>query len=255
MVADSLDHTFRMHCSNCEQPCSVVASRIMAGETVECPNCQSPVIAPAATPAEVTGRAPIDHRKSELRPLAPTGRLKPVNFVGQAVHVSSVPQVELSSPPAPASLPAIEPHTLIQEPIEEIRSAKYVESMEFQSNDATSASKPDQGEESDESSRPRRSRRRRSSSGRSSSELSWNDIGVDGLPIRRSNTVESESDAVEAEVEGTRLRDVTGLVLAVGLSLVLTQAGLWWGAGVDPLGLWPYVSGWFPNLAPTTFAQ
>ncbi|MBL8892209.1 MAG: hypothetical protein JNL67_19695 [Planctomycetaceae bacterium] len=102
------------------------------------------------------------------------------------------------------------------------------------------------GPESDE----QRSRRRRSSgrsSRRSSAERSWNEIGVDGLPIREPDESPNEEFA---SVE-TRPQDVLRLFLAFTVSLLLTQAGLWWVAGVDPLGLAPWVSSWAPWVVPS----
>ncbi|MBL8854858.1 MAG: hypothetical protein JNK57_12905 [Planctomycetaceae bacterium] len=74
---------------------------------------------------------------------------------------------------------------------------------------------------------------------------------MDGLPIN----VEAEATEPEIETAGTRVRDVAGLLVAVAISLMLTQAGLWWVAGIDPLGLAPVISGWIPNVVPQTLVR
>lgn len=106
-------------------------------------------------------------------------------------------------------------------------------------------------------------RRRRSRSGsrsrsehrrsRASGHTSWNDIGVDGLPIATDDS--SDSTELDSGTGGTRIRDVIGLFTALACSVLLTQVSLWWLVGIDPLGLGPTIADWAPSIVPTELHQ
>lgn len=235
MVTDSLEQVFQILCAKCGNPCSVGANSILAGNGVACPNCQTPLVVPAT-------KAPVaspELRPMESRAKSPTGRLKPATFFGDTVPS---PTVQAVSTPATSVTEMEKPATPSSHSVEP-GDASGVLPAEVQP--VSNRVVHDSNQSGTESGR-QRSRRRGSSARRSSSDRNWNEIGVDGLPIKQ------DSDAVEPAIEsvGTRFRDVVGLLFAVALSLLLTQAGLWWVAGVDPLGLAPFVSGWFPNVVP-----
>lgn len=268
MVADSLDQVFRIQCANCGKAGSVYASSILAGAAVKCEQCQTPLVVPTSSaakaepePQPTSSRTP---SPTGARALVPTGRLKPVSYIGGTVNSPNV----LAKTNQPSTAPTL-PSENVPKPttVQEITKPKP-ESEE--SNPTTplatklgnrAPNEPSESSDSNESNvarganeesgRTRTRRRRSSSSSRSSSDRSWNDIGVDGLPIN------ADAEATEPEIEtaGTRVRDVAGLLLAVAVSLMLTQAGLWWVAGIDPLGLAPVISGWIPNVVPQTLVQ
>jgi hypothetical protein len=58
-------------------------------------------------------------------------------------------------------------------------------------------------------------------------------------------------DLESVHVDGSSFRELSGLLLAFGLSVALTQASLWWVVGVDPLGVAPLIEQWLPGLVPT----
>lgn len=235
MVADSLEQVFRIRCAKCGNPCSVGANTILAGVVVACPNCQTPLVVP-------TAKAPVaspELRPTESRVQSPTGRLKPATFFGDSVQS---PTVQAVSIPA-TSVPELEKPATSSSNIVEPVDAPGLLPIEVQ---PVSKRAVDDSNQSGNESGRQRSRRRGSSSRRSSSDRNWNEIGVDGLPIKQDSDV--EEPAIESV--GTRFRDVVGLLFALAVSLLLTQAGLWWVAGVDPLGVAPLVSGWLPNVVP-----
>ncbi|MDP1560081.1 MAG: hypothetical protein Q8M16_01670 [Pirellulaceae bacterium] len=239
MVAESLEQVFQIQCANCGNACSVGANSILAGGAVTCPHCQSPLVVPAA-------KAPVaspELRPTESRAHSPTGRLKPVNFFGDTVKSPTVQVVStLASPTAAPATELEKPPAVTSKAVEQV-DAPGLPPTETQPVAKRSA---EDSNLSDKEPGRQRSRRRGSSSRRSSSDRSWNEIGVDGLPIKQDSEVEEPAiDSV-----GTRFQDVAVLLFALAVSLVLTQAGLWWVAGVDPLGLAPVVSGWLPNLVP-----
>lgn len=86
----------------------------------------------------------------------------------------------------------------------------------------------------------------RSSSGRSRV------TGASRVPRRDSSSYADLAaiDLESAAVAGSSFRELSGLLLAFGLSILLTQASLWWLVGVDPLGLAPLVSHWMPGVVP-----
>ncbi len=270
MVADSLDQVFRIQCANCGNMGSVLASNILAGVAVQCPHCQTPLVVPSSSPAD-TLREPTGPRAQTptgSRAQVPTGRLKPVSYIGGTSNSRNVPTTANQPPAAPTATSefVLKPESPqdVTKPGPEFEQPNSARQIVPQQRTSRDQNEPIESVVSDDSStsnlsrsateasgRTRTRRRRASSSGRSSSERSWNDIGVDGLPIN------ADSDANEPEIEtaGTRVRDVVGLLLAVAVSLMLTQAGLWWVAGIDPLGLAPIFSGWIPNVVPPTLAQ
>jgi ribosomal protein S27E len=263
MVAETLDQVFRIQCANCGKAGSVYASSILAGSAVKCEHCQTPLVVPTNNAAETvrepqpTGsRAP---SSTGARALVPTGRLKPVSYIGGTLTSPNVPITANVTPttPTPPSEPAQKPTRILETAKTEPESEKpnsttplatklsdRVPNEPAESNDSNDSNLARGARE--ESGRTRTRRRRSSSSGRS-----WNDIGVDGLPIN----MEAEATEPEIETAGTRVRDVAGLLVAVAISLMLTQAGLWWVAGIDPLGLAPVISGWIPNVVPQTLVR
>jgi len=98
------------------------------------------------------------------------------------------------------------------------------------------------------SARHSESRSRRTGRRRTTNRSGWNEIGVDGLPIRR--TERSPATELAGETEPTSPRDVIRLLAAFGVSLVLAQLSVWWLVGIDPLGLAPPLSPWLPLIVP-----
>lgn len=259
MVADSLNQSMSHQCSACGHWCSLPTQKISASESIPCPNCQSPLILPEVSAQSLPERGRASAASS--RPLPPTGRLKPATFVPAPPSLPQLaPKIEpptgeiqpthasnSETTPLPTAAPA-ELNSQTHAPASDSESAPEI-SPGVESESETESGSAAEVRDRSESSRSRR--RRSSSSRRPAGELSWNEIGVDGLPIKRNKTLEPAADE-EVSTEGTRLRDVTGLLLAFGLSLLLTQLGLWWVAGIDPLGFGPTVAGWFPQAVPQT---
>jgi hypothetical protein len=76
----------------------------------------------------------------------------------------------------------------------------------------------------------------------------WNEIGVDGLPIRGTEEFALHDSNGDAAPPSTL--DLVGWMGALAVSVLLTQLSLWWLVGVDPLGLAPVVSPWLPIAVP-----
>lgn len=260
MVADTLNQEFRINCSACGHACSIAAQELLAGHGVDCPICGARVVVPVTKVAEQPPR-PQTEANPPGRGKAPTGRLSSTrpNTLASTLRAPVAGSFTTSAPAAanndlerPDSVtvkrtPKTEPTTTAvpKEPIKKPLGQTLVPVSPEDDADEAAASE-DTGAESDE----RRSRRRRSSSRssrRSSSEKSWNEIGVDGLPIREPGESENE----EATSVETRPQDVLVLLVAFTFSLLLTQAGLWWVAGVDPLGIAPWVPSWASWLVPS----
>ncbi len=86
--------------------------------------------------------------------------------------------------------------------------------------------------------------RRGSSAGRASSRKG---AGREATQLAELAAIDLES----VHVDGSSFRELSGLLLAFGLSVALTQASLWWVVGVDPLGVAPLIEQWLPGLVPT----
>jgi hypothetical protein len=260
MVADTLNQLFRIQCTSCGQPCSVSSADILAGVAISCPSCGTRLVVPVSESNESPARDGSGPSSIPHRAKAPTGRLKPVaplSFVAPTL-VS-----EVTANPGPAVVETTATETAISEPSGHPPAEPVHPSPPGQHDRDVPMVDPTERDSQlinvteDTTEEPRRSRRSRNSSSkrssprRSSPEPRWNEIGVDGLPI-----LDAAELATEEEPHGgTQLRDVTGLLLAFGLSLMLTQAGLWWVAGIDPLGIAPTFSSWLPNVVPSDLAQ
>lgn len=261
MVADTLNQEFRINCSACGHACSIAAQALLAGHGIDCPSCGARVVVPVTTVAEQSPRPPAE-AASPGRGKAPTGRLRS-NPPSTPTSTVRTPAAGPSNPPLPTAgnnnlgrsdsaadkrSPKSEPVITTAVPTESVNTSLGQSSTSVSTEDIAdeTAASANDGAEPD----ARRSQRRRSSSRsarRSSSERSWNEIGVDGLPIQESGESQNE-DITSVE---TRPQDVLLLLLAFTFSLLLTQAGLWWVAGVDPFGIAPWVSSWAPWLVPS----
>jgi phage FluMu protein Com len=178
------------------------------------------------------------------------------------------PDVEINQGGISASAPAASQSSNLNDekasPLEATdgRDPHHDPSVTDHSSDTTSD--PDNLDQSTEEQRDHQGRRHHSSrrgsrsrsehrSSRSSRHTSWNDIGVDGLPIATEDS--SDSTELDSGTGGTRIRDVIGLFTGLACSVLLTQVSLWWLVGIDPLGLGPTIADWAPSIVPTELHQ
>ena len=108
---------------------------------------------------------------------------------------------------------------------------------------------------SESSSRDRSRSSSRSSSGdrskRLESDRGWNNIGVDGRPIKKSRRPLKELEDHDGG-EGS-WRELVMIMLGGIISLPITQICVWWLADVDPLALGPPTSRVVPQVVPARF--
>ncbi len=88
--------------------------------------------------------------------------------------------------------------------------------------------------------------RRGSAAGRANSRNSTRVTQREGTQFSELAAIDLDS----AHVDGSSLRELSGLLMAFGLSVALTQASLWWVVGVDPLGIAPLIEQWLPGVVP-----
>lgn len=95
----------------------------------------------------------------------------------------------------------------------------------------------------------RRSRSR--SMSRMEGDGGWNEIGVDGLPVRGARQRMQELEEHDGEEGG--IREL--IIICVGglLCLPVTQLCLWWLVEIDPLHLGPAISNVVPAVVPSQF--
>jgi len=188
--------------------------------------------------------------EANASPRTPTGRLQPNSAFRQWSSSAAEPETaERQSTPDPdvIATPAL-PEVSHPEPTELVSAVP-----------AASAAGSELRSEDLEPEVPRQSRSRstgrsgvdRKSAKRSSSGHSRVPGSTRGP--RRTSSTYAELAAIDLEsaaVAGSSLRELSGLLLAFGLSLVLTQASLWWLVGIDPVGLAPFFSPWLPSIVP-----
>lgn len=251
---------------------------------VQCPVCEKSFKAKLALSDDAPIAKTLDAAENEFQPatsetpikpnVPASGRLKPSGTLPKSARVLKKrrSRKEVVTKGEQAKADSVKP----DQPSVEIHAASS-EGLAFPSNDpetgGITAGEPQSSQRTSDSSSERgaakdsvlsggsrrtdevgQTERRRSRSSRairSGRKDSWNQIGVDGLPLSRSK---SDTKPLEEHDGGEGgWREVALIAIGGAISLPVTQLCLWWMVGVDPLQLGPSISRVLPQVVPVAF--